>query len=243
MPTTPAGNQTAMRLVSKGGTDMDPAPPARTEIEDRTLQLGASALTDAEILTLILGEKSTALAEKLLAASGSLKDLLVKEPLDLTGRLGLDPTRASRLLGSVEMGRRAQRARDARPKLRTPREIYNYLAPNMGALRREVFHVLCFNPRNVLLADVRVSTGTANTCPVDAREVFAPAILSGASAIVLAHNHPSGDPEPSAQDLSLTLQLVQAAKTLALKVLDHMVIGDGVYVSLMERGFIGHEDD
>jgi DNA repair protein RadC len=99
-----------------------------------------------------------------------------------------------------------------------------------------VFHVLCFNARNVLLLDARVAEGTINACLVDPREVFAAAITARATAIVLAHNHPSGDPEPSAQDLSLTRQLFEAGRLLGIKVLDHVVVGDGTYASLMERG-------
>jgi DNA repair protein RadC len=96
--------------------------------------------------------------------------------------------------------------------------------------------VLCFNPRNVLLHDARVAEGTMNACPVDPREVFATALIARASAIVLAHNHPSGDPEPSAQDVALTAQLSESGRLLGIKVLDHVVVGDGAYASLLERG-------
>ena len=93
------------------------------------------------------------------------------------------------------------------------------------------------------LADVRVAEGTMNTCPVDPREVYAAALTTRATAIVLAHNHPSGDPEPSMQDISLTVQLAEAGRLLGIKVLDHLVLGDGNYVSLMERGLLDDEDE
>src|SRR5262249_14645730 len=102
-------------------------------------------------------------------------------------------------------------------------------------LRREVFHVLCFNSRNVLLSDVRVAEGTLDHCLVDPREVFSAALWARATAIVLAHNHPSGDPEPSGLDLELTAQLVEGGRILGIKVLDHIVVGDSNYTSLFEK--------
>lgn len=215
------------------------------EARERLFKVGASALTDPELLGILLGmgSRSHGLAEELLARSGGLKPLLQREPLELISEPGLGPGRAAQVLSALELGRRAQRVKERRPRLRTPKEIHTYLFPNLSALRREVFHVLCFNPRNVLLADVRVAEGTMNACPVDPREVFAPALITRASALVLAHNHPSGDPEPSAQDISLTVQLVQAGRLLGITVLDHIIEGDGAYVSLMERGLFGDEKD
>src|SRR5262249_54814848 len=145
-------------------------------------------------------------------------------------------TRAALVLAALELGRRAQRTTERRPRLRTPAEIYRHVLPTLGALRREVFHVLCFNCRNVLLHEASVGHGTVNTCPVDPREVFAPAVSARASAIVVAHNHPSGDPEPSALDVTLTKQLADGALLLGIKLLDHVIVGDNSYVSLMERG-------
>ncbi|WP_224368704.1 RadC family protein [Hyalangium versicolor] len=212
-------------------------------MRERLFKLGASALTDPELLSVLLGPGSRAsgLAEKLISGSGGLKALLLKDPLELSMYPGLGPTRTAQVVAALELGRRAQRTTERRPRLRTPKEISAYLLPVLSALRREVFHVLCFNPRNVLLADVRVAEGTMNTCPVDPREVYAAALTTRATAIALAHNHPSGDPEPSAQDLQLTLQLVDAGRVLGIKVLDHLVVGDGTYVSLMERGFLADE--
>jgi DNA repair protein RadC len=214
------------------------------EVRERLFKLGAPALTDLELLSVLLGAgpRVSGLAEELLSHSGGLKALLLKDPLELCAQPRLGAARAAQVLAALELGRRAQRATERRPRLRNPREIYGYLAPNLSALRREVFHVLCFNPRNVLLADVRVAEGTMNTCPVDPREVYAAALTTRATAIVLAHNHPSGDPEPSMQDVGLTVQLAEAGRLLGIKVLDHLVLGDGTYVSLMERGLLEDEE-
>ncbi|WP_257454230.1 RadC family protein [Archangium lipolyticum] len=203
---------------------------------ERLFRLGAAALTDPELLSVLLGSgsRTRALAEALLATSGGLKALVQRDPRELCTRMG--PARTAQMMAALELGRRAQRVTERRPRLRTPKEIHAYLAPHLSALRREVFHVLCFNARNVLLLDARVAEGTINACPVDPREVFAAAISSRATAIVLAHNHPSGDPEPSGQDLGLTAQLIEAGRVLGIKVLDHVVVGDGTYTSMLERG-------
>lgn len=202
---------------------------------ERILRLGAGALTDPELLGLLWGPGSHSqhLAESVLAYGG-LKALALNDPWALTARLGR--TRAAKVMAALELGRRSLRSQERRLRLRTPREIYNYLAPLLGAQHREVFHVLCFNPRNVLLTDVRVAEGTINSCTVDPREIFAAAITSRATAIVLAHNHPSGDPEPSLQDMTLTSKVIEAGRLLGIKVLDHLVVGDNNYASLAERG-------
>jgi DNA repair protein RadC len=217
---------------------------AMEEVRERLFKLGSAALTDLELLSVLLGTgpRASGLAEELLSHNGGLKALLLKDPLELCAQPRLGQARAAQVLVALELGRRAQRTTERRPRLRNPREIYGHLAPTLSALRREVFHVLCFNPRNVLLADVRVAEGTMNTCPVDPREVYAAALTTRATAIVLAHNHPSGDPEPSMQDVALTVQLAEAGQLLGIKVLDHLVLGDGGYVSLMERGLLGDEE-
>lgn len=197
-------------------------PRARNEIVTRLESVGPSALSDAELVRGILGARVD--AEALISEHGGLKALLVSEDAPAQLRLAL------------ELGRRGLMAQESRPRLRNPREIYEYLAPTLGALRREVFHVLCFNARNVLLRDVRVAAGTVAACTVDPREVFRAALRAECSAIVLAHNHPSGDPEPSAADLNLTQQIVQGGQALGIQVLDHIVVGDGRYASLLERG-------
>jgi DNA repair protein RadC len=201
----------------------------------RLMRLGAQGLEDASLVALLLGVGASQ-ARALLSAHGGLKGLCTQDALALASRAGVGAKKAATLLAAVELGRRSLKATDTRPRLRTPAEIYAYLSPTLSGLRREVFHVLCFNPRNVLLSDARVAEGTINSCPVDPREVFAAALNARASAIVLAHNHPSGDPEPSAQDVALTSQLSEGARLLGIKILDHVVVGDGSYASLLERG-------
>ncbi|XXF79821.1 DNA repair protein RadC [Myxococcaceae bacterium GXIMD 01537] len=227
---------------SAGDGSVRPGPGWGVGTRERLFRLGASALTDPELLGVVLGPgaRTRRLTEALLEGRGGLKGLYQRDPLELCGQLG--PPRVARLLAALELGRRARRATEKRPRLRDPRDIYRYLEPTLGALRREVFHVLSFNARNTLLHDARVAEGTPNTCPVDPREVFAAALGARATAVVLAHNHPSGDPEPSAQDVSLTARLCAAGRLLGIHVLDHVVVGDAGFVSMAERGYLRDEE-
>ncbi len=208
---------------------------------DRISRLGVPALTDAELLSLFLGNgDGVGAAEKLLASAGGLKSFLKDDAFHISATSGISPKRAATLLAAAEIGRRLQRSNERRPQLRTPAEIYRYLAPTLQGLRREEFHVLCFNSRNLLLRDVRIAEGTMNACPVDPREVFAAALAARATALVFAHNHPSGDPEPSIDDVTLTRRLFEGAQLLGIRALDHVIVGDSAFVSLLERGQILH---
>ncbi len=210
---------------------------------ERLLRLGPAALTEPDLLAAVLGTgvpgcAVEVLARGILESAGGLKGLRQVDRLDLCAMKGLGPARGARLLAALELGRRAGMSRETRPRLSSPSEIHAYLAPSLSGLSREVFHVLSFNSRNVLLCDVRVAEGSIAACPVDPREVFAPALARRAAAIVLAHNHPSGDAEPSALDLQLTRQLCQGGRVLGIRVLDHLVVGDTGYCSLLERGWM-----
>lgn len=229
----------AVGAVSRGsvGTRRASAEGPR----ERLLRLGAQALTDPELLAILFntgtkGNPVLALAEALLNTGGGLRALAQSDPHDLCELPGLGPARAAQVLAALELGLRVQRSTETRPRLCTPQQIFQHVWPALCTLRREVFHVLCLNARNVLLADHRVSLGTQSFCPVDPRDVFRAALTSRAAALVLVHNHPSGDPKPSSMDLTLTRQLMSGARLLGIKVLDHLVVGDGRYHSMLEQG-------
>jgi DNA repair protein RadC len=158
-------------------------------------------------------------------------------PEELEERLGRRA--AGIVLAAIELGRRSLRATETRPRLQNPQQVYEYLEPALAGLGRERFHVLCFNTRNILIADVLLGEGTQDRCPVEPRDVYIAALRAGAQRIVLAHNHPSGDAEPSSNDLDLTRQLVEGSHLLRITVLDHLVVGAGCYVSMAERGMGG----
>jgi DNA repair protein RadC len=198
-------------------------------------------LDDAELLGLLFGGRGRTvrgLGESLLAAAGGLRALACMEASELATAAGLGRERAAQVLAALELARRAHLAPDGRPRLRTAGEVYRYLAPRIALLRHEVFHVLSFNTRNVLLADARVAEGTTDACTVDPREVFRAVLAARATAVIFAHNHPSGDPEPSAEDIALTRRLASAGTLMGIEILDHIVLGAGRFVSLKERGLL-----
>ncbi|RKG63088.1 JAB domain-containing protein, partial [Corallococcus terminator] len=128
-------------------------------------------------------------------------------------------------------------AQEERPKLATAHAIAQYLRPRLSHLTHEEFHVLCFNSRNVLVADVCAAKGGLATCVVDPASLFRQVLqVATATALVFAHNHPSGAPEPSIQDIGLTKHLCEGADYLSVRVLDHIIIGGRDYVSFMEQG-------
>jgi DNA repair protein RadC len=210
-------------------------------LQERLLASGPGALTDPELLAVLFSEggpAGLAWTSALASGEGGLKALCARESRELVSRPGFGRRRAALLSAAVELGRRLMRPGESRPLLRTPEEIFRHLAPTLCGLRREVFHVLCLNSRNALVADVRVAQGGINACPVDPREVFHAAICHKASAVVLVHNHPSGDATPSDSDVQLTRQLVQGARLLCIRVLDHLVLGDWTWSSMAQSGLM-----
>ncbi len=205
---------------------------------------GPQALADVELLALQLGsgargKSASDVAREMLASYGSLADVAGCDALELTRCHGVGPAKAARLAAAFELTRRLRaRTPGARTVLSGPAEVYAAFAPLMEDLKREVFRVALLDARNALLRDRVISEGTLSASLVHPREVFKPAILESAASVVLLHNHPSGDPTPSREDIRLTRQLVECARLLDLRIHDHVVIGRGRYVSLAERGII-----
>lgn len=215
----------------------------KTMVDDarrRLLRLGAQALTDAELVGVLIGVAEPQVLSGLLR--NGLRALLSEHPETLLEAHGLDRHSTARLLAASELARRLPHAAEQRPRLTTPQAIYEYARARLCALRREEFHVLCLNARNVLIRSVKVAEGSVDQCHVDPREVLAPAVACRATGVVLLHNHPSGDPEPSVNDVALTRQLRDGAKLLCIRLLDHLVIGERSYVSMLSRGLLAETD-
>jgi DNA repair protein RadC len=205
---------------------------------------GPTALADVELLALQLGSgtrgrTAVEVAREMLAAYGSLADVASREAAELARLRGIGPAKAARLAAAFELTRRLRaRQPGTRLRLASPAEVYAAYAPLMENLRHEVFRVALLDAQNRLVRDRIVSEGTLSASLVHPREVFKPAILESAAAVILLHNHPSGDPTPSREDVRLTRQLAECARLLDLRIHDHVVIGHGGYVSLAERGII-----
>jgi DNA repair protein RadC len=204
---------------------------------------GAGGLSNSELLAIILGTgargaSATALAEKLLALGG-LGYLAESSPEELAAVRGVGDAKACRVLAAIELGKRvATRPRGKRVNIVSCDDIAGFFMADMRAMKNECFKVLLLNVKNEVIAVQAVSMGIINSSLIDPREVFRPAVKRGAASVALAHNHPSGNPEPSGADVDVTLRLVEAGKLLGIKVLDHIVIGDGVFVSMRQRQLI-----
>jgi DNA repair protein RadC len=205
---------------------------------------GPTALADAELLALQLGsgmrgKDAVEVARAVLAAYGSLAEVAGCEATELARLPGVGRAKAARLASAFELTRRLRaRTPGARTPLGSPAEVYAAFGPLMEDLKREVFRVALLDAQNGLLRDIVVSEGTLSASLVHPREVFKPAILESAASVILLHNHPSGDPTPSREDVRLTRQLVECARLLDLRVHDHVIVGRGRFISLAERGMI-----
>jgi DNA repair protein RadC len=218
--------------------------PAEDGPRARFLAKGAEALSDAECLALLLGagvpgQAALDQARALLAAFGSLGELADRAVQELARVAGLGIAKAVRLGAAVEISRRLRaRPHGGRPRLSSPEEVAGYFGPALEGKKKEVFRVALLDSQNGLLRDVQVSEGSLSASIVHPREVFRTAILEATAHMILVHNHPSGDPTPSKEDVHLTRQLVEGARLLGLRVHDHVIIGRGAHVSLAQRGLL-----
>jgi DNA repair protein RadC len=211
-------------------------------------RLGASALGDNELLALVLGSGSRAqdvlkLSNVVLEQCGGLHGLTRAAAADLRRISGVGGARAAQVLAAVELGRRTMvRTHPDRPRLNSPRQLASYLLPQHGSRPVEQFGIVLLDTKHRLLQIRLVSTGSLDSTMAHPREVFREAIAGRAAAIVLFHNHPSGDPRPSEDDLALTAQLVDAGQVVGINVLDHLILADQRYYSFMEAGQLPRRD-
>jgi DNA repair protein RadC len=227
---------------------IDFAIHAPETLEDRPreklLSRGAAALEASELLAVVLGTGAVGvpvdeLARELLDRAGGLRRLSESTPVELASSPGLGDARAARILASLELGRRLQAETLPRGAyVRDGADVFRRCHAAMRDLRVEQFRAILLDGKHRVLREELVSQGTLTSAPVHPREVFAPAIRHSAAAVVLVHNHPSGDPSPSADDLDITRRLVDVGNLVGIRVLDHVIVGDGAYASLADRGLL-----
>lgn len=204
---------------------------------------GARGLTDAELIAILLRtgttEKSALDIAGEMTADGGLYNRLagITRLSELMHIKGLGQAKAATVLAALEIGRRLASARPLeRVHIGSPQEGADFLMPRLRYATREQFIAVMLNSKNRVIATEIISEGTLTASVVHAREVFAPALLHHAAAVIVAHNHPSGDPRPSNEDRQVTDMLADSGKVLGIPLLDHLIIGDGEYYSFQEYG-------
>ena len=179
------------------------------------------------------------LARSLLDEFGGLSRLASRNVREIGRIRGLGPAKSVGIVAAFELGRRAAAGSAiAKTSVSSPRDVARLYGPALRHLKQEVFKVILLDSANHLLRDVTISTGILNSSLVHPREVFQPAILEPAAGIILLHNHPSGNPDPSAEDIRITRQLAEAGKILGIPVHDHIIIADQDSTSFAERGLL-----
>jgi len=214
---------------------------------ERLWAVGPGALTGHELLAIVLGtgirgQDALAIAAEVLArADGSLRRLATRPCAELARIPGVGRAKAARLAAAIELGRRVGIEQEPPPeRIKGPADVQRYYALRLRDLAVEEFHVLALGSQSQVLADLLITRGILNSSLVHPREVFRAAIAEAAAGIIVVHNHPSGDPTPSADDRSVTRQLVDAGRLLDVPVYDHVIIGGGGerYVSFAEAGLL-----
>lgn len=232
MEAPPAANYTLM--IRDLPVDLRP--------RQRLIYAGAGALNDAELLAIILrigskGENVIRMAERLLKQFGGIRGLALATFEEICRAHGMGEAKATQIKAALELGRRMLvAAPDERPQVRSPADVANLLMLEMGLLEQEHLRVVLLDTKNYVIRVSTVYAGSLNTAVVRVGEVFRDAIRANCASIIAVHNHPSGDPTPSPEDVRVTEQLVAAGKLLDIELLDHLVIGRNRYVSLKERG-------
>lgn len=218
--------------------------PREERPRERMLRSGAEALSHAELLAILLvtgtrKESALTVAQRILGQTSSLRQLADMGIEELIGINGIGPAKAVQLKAAIELGRRMSASRiGERVVIRSPRDAAELLAEQLRYLQKEHFVCLFLNTKNQVIAQETLSIGSLNASIVHPREVFRAAIKYGSASIVCAHNHPSGDPAPSPEDIAITKRLVESGRIVGIDVLDHIVVGDGHFVSLKEQGMM-----
>lgn len=218
--------------------------PNEERPRERMLQYGAGALSQAELLAILLRtgtrqESAIHMAQRILVESGGIRGILDLSLDELTKMKGIGPAKAVQIKAGIELGQRLARTRLPEAQtIRSPHDAADLLMEQLRYLHKEHFVCLFLNTKNHIIAQETLSIGSLNASIVHPREVFRAAIKCSSASVVCAHNHPSGDPTPSPEDIRMTERLCRAGDIVGIDVLDHIVIGDGKFVSLKEQGLM-----
>jgi DNA repair protein RadC len=211
---------------------------------ERLKRVGAGSLSSAELLAILLrvgvaGENAVEVGNRLLQKFKGLAGIQRAPIEELESQRGVGAAKAAQIKAAIELGRRLSEPPQDEDKptvISNPAEAARYFQYQMGALEQEELRVILLDTRNQVLDLVPIYVGSANTAQVRPAEVFKAAVRRNATAVIVVHNHPSGDPTPSPDDVAVTRELIKAGDLIGIKVLDHIIIGQGRHVSMKERG-------
>lgn len=218
--------------------------PSGERPRERLKQSGAASLSNSELLAIILRtgtstENVLGLANRILARFGDLRGIDRACFNELCNEHGIGQAKAAQIKAAIELGRRSASARtEEKTVIRSPQDAASLVMPEMGPLQQEHLMVMILNSKNHLIATNEVYKGNVNASTIRISELFRHAVRENCPAVIVIHNHPSGDPEPSNDDVIATEHMVKGGKALDIEVLDHIIIGDHRFVSLKERGII-----
>ncbi|MGO4888570.1 DNA repair protein RadC [Anaerobacillus sp. MEB173] len=218
--------------------------PISERPRERMLNEGAHVLSNQELLAIVLGtgtrnESVLQISQRVLQHFDGLHLLKEATVEELKGIKGIGDSKAVLIQASLELGRRMSRLQlEARYVIRSPEDVSRYVMEDMRFLTQEHFVCLYLNTKNQVIHRQTVFIGSLNASIVHPREVYKEAIRRSAASIVCLHNHPSGDPSPSREDIDVTKRLVECGKMIGIELLDHVIIGDQKYVSLKEKGYV-----
>lgn len=218
--------------------------PSEDRPRERMLQYGPQVLSNAELLAVLLrtgtlAESAVHLAERVLVDCEGIRGLVDASIEQLTQIRGIGPAKALQIQAGIELGRRiAQSKLPETMVIRSPRDVADLMTEDLRYLQKEHFVCLFLNTKNQVLAKETMSIGSLNASIVHPREVFRAAIKRSSASIICIHNHPSGNPTPSSDDIEITRRLIEAGSIIGIDVLDHIIIGDKTYVSLKEQGYM-----
>ncbi len=217
--------------------------PEEERPRERLIRNGPESLSNAELLGVILRtgskEENVVNLSSRILSNYNIKQLSLANVSRLMQVHGVGKAKAAQIAAVFELARRLETfVEEPKRKICSPKDVYTLMYPKMREQKKEKFITLCLDTKNQILREEVISIGSLNASIVHPREVFKSALMESSASVIMIHNHPSGDPSPSREDIMVTEKLVEGGKLLGIDVLDHIIIGDGRYVSLKDEGFV-----
>ncbi len=219
--------------------------PQEERPREKMMKYGVSSLSNIELLSILIGSGTRDVTALSLAAriisleKDGISFLAHCLPQDLCAIKGVGMAKSCQIVAAIALGKRiATRPKGKRIRIESPDEVAALFMEELRYLKKEFFRILLLNTKNEIIGVEDASIGNLNSSIVHPREIFCSAIKKSASSMIVVHNHPSGHPKPSQNDLDVTVRLVEAGKLLGISVVDHLIIGDGIYISLKEEGLL-----